>query len=242
MNRILLALSSVKRRTFLKILLPIAIIVAWEVIAIVLDNQFILPRLGSVLAVLLHPTADILGNGNLIDNALISLERVIAGFLVAAAIAIPLGIGMGRSETVHDLFDSLMQMLRPIPPLAWVPLALAWFKIGLVSMVFIIGMEEGILPHYKSIDDPTQLEEERRLCYVGITRAKQKVYLVRAFRRHLMGSSAVNKPSRFLLDIPFKNFISFEIYKTAASAFIYGLFTQRKDYHGSLAASCRACE
>jgi DNA helicase-2/ATP-dependent DNA helicase PcrA len=69
-------------------------------------------------------------------------------------------------------------------------------------VVFIIGMEEGILPHYKSIDDPAQLEEERRLCYVGITRAKQKVYLVRAFRRHLMGSSEVNKPSRFLLDIP----------------------------------------
>jgi len=69
-------------------------------------------------------------------------------------------------------------------------------------VVFIVGMEEGILPHYKSIDDPAQLEEERRLCYVGITRAKKKVYLVRAFRRHLMGSSAVNKPSRFLLDIP----------------------------------------
>jgi DNA helicase-2/ATP-dependent DNA helicase PcrA len=69
-------------------------------------------------------------------------------------------------------------------------------------VVFIVGMEDGIIPHYKSIDDPAQLEEERRLCYVGITRAKRKVYLVRAFRRHLMGSSAVNKPSRFLLDIP----------------------------------------
>jgi len=69
-------------------------------------------------------------------------------------------------------------------------------------VVFIIGMEEGILPHYRSIDDPGQLEEERRLCYVGITRARKRVYLVRAFRRHLMGSSAVNKPSRFLADIP----------------------------------------
>jgi DNA helicase-2/ATP-dependent DNA helicase PcrA len=69
-------------------------------------------------------------------------------------------------------------------------------------VVFIVGMEDGIIPHYKSIDDPAQLEEERRLCYVGITRAKQKVYLVRAFRRHLMGASTVNKPSRFLLDIP----------------------------------------
>jgi DNA helicase II / ATP-dependent DNA helicase PcrA len=69
-------------------------------------------------------------------------------------------------------------------------------------VVFIVGMEDGILPHYRSIDDPSQLEEERRLCYVGITRARKKVYLVRAFRRHLMGSSTVNKPSRFLKDIP----------------------------------------
>jgi len=69
-------------------------------------------------------------------------------------------------------------------------------------VVFIVGVEDGILPHFKSFDDPIQIEEERRLCYVGVTRAKQKVYLVRAFRRSLMGSSAVNRPSRFLNDIP----------------------------------------
>jgi len=69
-------------------------------------------------------------------------------------------------------------------------------------VVFIVGMEDGILPHFKSIDDPEQLEEERRLCYVGITRAKRRVYLVRAFRRSLMGSSTVNRPSRFLQDVP----------------------------------------
>ncbi len=69
-------------------------------------------------------------------------------------------------------------------------------------VVFMVGMEDGILPHFKSLDDPEQMEEERRLCYVGVTRAKQKVYLVRAFRRSLMGSSTVNKPSRFLQDIP----------------------------------------
>jgi DNA helicase-2/ATP-dependent DNA helicase PcrA len=69
-------------------------------------------------------------------------------------------------------------------------------------VVFIVGMEEGILPHFKSFDAPGQMEEERRLCYVGITRAEKRVYLVRAFRRSLMGSSAVNQPSRFLQDIP----------------------------------------
>ena len=69
-------------------------------------------------------------------------------------------------------------------------------------VVFIVGMEDGVLPHIRSFDDAGQMEEERRLCYVGITRAKQRVYLVRAFRRSLMGSSTVNKPSRFLNDIP----------------------------------------
>jgi DNA helicase-2/ATP-dependent DNA helicase PcrA len=69
-------------------------------------------------------------------------------------------------------------------------------------VVFMVGMEDGILPHFKSFDDPTQMEEERRLCYVGVTRAKQKVYLVRAFRRSLMGRSGVSPPSRFLEDIP----------------------------------------
>ncbi|MFC1964014.1 ATP-dependent helicase, partial [Chloroflexota bacterium] len=69
-------------------------------------------------------------------------------------------------------------------------------------VVFIVGMEEGVLPHIRSFDDPAQMEEERRLCYVGITRAKSRVYLLRAFRRSLMGSSGVNQPSRFLQDIP----------------------------------------
>ena len=73
--------------------------------------------------------------------------------------------------------------------------------------VFIVGAEEGLLPHFRSFDDPLQMEEERRLCYVGITRAKRKLYLVHAFRRNLMGRSTVNNPSRFLQDIP-KNLVA----------------------------------
>jgi DNA helicase II / ATP-dependent DNA helicase PcrA len=69
-------------------------------------------------------------------------------------------------------------------------------------IVFIVGMEEGLLPHFRSLDDPTQMEEERRLAYVGITRAKKRIYLVRAFRRNLMGRSNASAPSRFLNDIP----------------------------------------
>ncbi len=69
-------------------------------------------------------------------------------------------------------------------------------------VVFIVGMEEGLLPHFKSFENPAQMEEERRLCYVGMTRAQKLLYLVRALRRSLMGGSNANPPSRFLQDIP----------------------------------------
>lgn len=68
--------------------------------------------------------------------------------------------------------------------------------------VFIVGMEEGVFPHNRSFGEEEEMEEERRLCYVGITRAKSKLYLVYTFRRTLYGSQVVNEPSRFIRDIP----------------------------------------
>ena len=69
-------------------------------------------------------------------------------------------------------------------------------------VVFIVGMEEGLLPHSRSLDSAEEMEEERRLCYVGITRAKSQLYLARAFRRSLYGSSGPTLRSRFLEEIP----------------------------------------
>ncbi len=69
-------------------------------------------------------------------------------------------------------------------------------------VVFITGMEDGLLPHSRSMEDPDEMAEERRLCYVGLTRAKDRVILTYAFRRSLWGSSDVSTPSRFLNDIP----------------------------------------
>ncbi len=69
-------------------------------------------------------------------------------------------------------------------------------------LVFITGMEENLFPHKMSMDDAHQLEEERRLCYVGITRAMKKLYLTFAEARQLYGSESFNGPSRFLRDIP----------------------------------------
>ena len=69
-------------------------------------------------------------------------------------------------------------------------------------IVFLVGMEEGLFPHYNSLQDPLSLEEERRLCYVGMTRAKERLYLTNASVRRLFGTSRANPPSRFLEEIP----------------------------------------
>lgn len=69
------------------------------------------------------------------------------------------------------------------------------------TIVFLVGLEEGLLPHARSFMSPEDLEEERRLCYVGITRAKQKLFISYATMRYAFGSSAQNLPSRFLREI-----------------------------------------
>ena len=69
-------------------------------------------------------------------------------------------------------------------------------------VVFLAGMEEGLLPHFRAIDEPPQMEEERRVCYVGMTRARERLYLTRARRRFQYGSVRANPASRFLADIP----------------------------------------
>ncbi|HEY1016826.1 MAG TPA: 3'-5' exonuclease, partial [Herpetosiphonaceae bacterium] len=69
-------------------------------------------------------------------------------------------------------------------------------------VVFLVGLEEGLLPHSRSLNEQDSLEEERRLLYVGATRAKERLYLLYAFRRTMWGRTDANSPSRFLADIP----------------------------------------
>jgi DNA helicase II / ATP-dependent DNA helicase PcrA len=69
-------------------------------------------------------------------------------------------------------------------------------------VVFLVGMEEGLFPHRRSLTERDTIEEERRLCYVGMTRAREQLYLSRARRRHLFGLETENSPSRFLREIP----------------------------------------
>ena len=70
------------------------------------------------------------------------------------------------------------------------------------DVVFMVGMEEGVFPHSRSFFEPEELEEERRLCYVGMTRAKEQLYMIHASSRLLYGNTQHNLPSRFIADIP----------------------------------------
>jgi DNA helicase-2/ATP-dependent DNA helicase PcrA len=69
-------------------------------------------------------------------------------------------------------------------------------------IVFLVGMEEGLFPHRRSLTDRAEIEEERRLCYVGMTRAQEQLFLSCARTRHLFGIEQENPPSRFLREIP----------------------------------------
>ena len=69
-------------------------------------------------------------------------------------------------------------------------------------VVFVIGMEDSVFPHHRALSDPDELEEERRLCYVAFTRARQRLYVTSAWSRTLYGATNANPPSRFLREIP----------------------------------------
>jgi len=123
---------------YIKLILPVSIALIWEIAALLVDNSFILPTLGSVLNWFLTPLEDVYGMGSILGNSALSLFRVALGFIIACVIAVPLGVLIGSHPTFEQFADWTIQILRPIPPLAWVPLALAWFGISSTSIIFII--------------------------------------------------------------------------------------------------------
>lgn len=105
----------------------------WEILAWMIEKPLILPRVESVLEVLIHPFDNVLKTGSFVDNAAVSMLRVLCGFFIAVVIAVPLGLLIGYSKIVRSSMNPLIECLRPIPPLAWVPLALGWFGVMTVS-------------------------------------------------------------------------------------------------------------
>ncbi|MBI9112282.1 ABC transporter permease [Maridesulfovibrio ferrireducens] len=125
----------------LPIIAPALLAVTWMILARQISNQVILPGIEQVAELLGNPTEDLISMGSLFSNVLVSLVRVIMGYAIAAFVAIPLGIVMGYYGSVFKFFNGFLNLFRPIPPLAWVPLVLAWF--GVSSLATISGVETG---------------------------------------------------------------------------------------------------
>jgi NitT/TauT family transport system permease protein len=130
-------------RFLLSLIIPALFIILWWVLAWRVDNPIVLPRVSDVFALLTSPTQNLISMGSLLSNVFVSLIRVLVGYLLAVLMAIPLGILMGYYSLGYDLFNNFLGLFRPIPPLAWVPLVLAWF--GVASFATMFGVEEGQL-------------------------------------------------------------------------------------------------
>jgi NitT/TauT family transport system permease protein len=135
--------AKAKHGFFISLIIPLLFIVIWWGCALRVNNPVILPEVSQVFTLLSRPTENIISMGSLLSNVLVSLIRVMVGYILAVLVAIPLGIMMGYYSVVFNLFNNFLGLFRPIPPLAWVPLVLAWF--GVASFATLFGIEEGQL-------------------------------------------------------------------------------------------------
>jgi NitT/TauT family transport system permease protein len=118
----------------------VLLLLTWEGACLIIQNEYILPNLIDIFAVLAHPAMPVLGGQNLIMNTFVSVREVLLGFFCAAALAIPLGLLLGWSQEARAYLNPAVQILRPVPPIAWMPFAIAWFGIGIKSILFIIAI------------------------------------------------------------------------------------------------------
>ena len=142
------------RQSAVGIVVPVVVIALWQACAMFgWVNRQVLPSPLAVLAKLIEyalpltpfdPAAGSrlawLFSGELLNDTMGSMYRVVVGFLVGAGLALPLGLSMGASRTMYAWFNPLMQVLRPIPPIAYIPLAILWFGLGNAPAIFLIAL------------------------------------------------------------------------------------------------------
>lgn len=124
------------RKILISLILPISVVIVWALLTSFtgIIPSYFLPSPAEVL----KSFEALLTSGELITDTSLTLMRVIFGLLVSAIVGIPLGIILGWSKTANDLSSLLLGLLRPIPPIAWIPFAILWFGVGLESAIFII--------------------------------------------------------------------------------------------------------
>lgn len=126
---------------FVPFIAPCLLIVIWSILAGRIANQIILPDVDRVFRILMNPFDDLISMGSLVGNILVSLVRVLLGYILAASLAIPLGFLMGYYGLAYRFLNSVLSMFRPIPPLTWVPLVMAW--LGVTSLATLFGVQSG---------------------------------------------------------------------------------------------------
>ncbi len=120
--------------------LPLGVILLWQIISFFgIVPDYLLPSPLKVLIGFRDLLTLGMPPGHLLhDHVLYSMDRVALGFIIAALTGIPLGLLMGWSPTLRLIVNPVIEMVRPIPPLAWIPIAILWFGIGIKSAAFII--------------------------------------------------------------------------------------------------------
>ena len=121
------------------IVVPVILLAIWQVAALWLNQPWIFPPVTRVIDQLVHPLREHYASGSLLSNTLISLLRVLLGFLLAALTGISLGITMGSIRFVRGSLEPIVEVLRPLCPIAWLPFAIAVFKRGTLPHLFGLG-------------------------------------------------------------------------------------------------------
>jgi DNA helicase-2/ATP-dependent DNA helicase PcrA len=128
-----------------------------------------------------------------------------AGFAAIAGVAVAdePPVGLARVQAFLEAISLVTDADESDPEQSTATLMTLHSAKGLeFPVVFLIGLEDGVFPHVRSLGDPDELEEERRLCYVGLTRAEERLYLCHAWSRMMFGATDYRPPSRFLEEIP----------------------------------------
>jgi NitT/TauT family transport system permease protein len=123
-------------KTITSLILPVIILIIWALLTTYtgIIPSYLIPSPYEVIVAF----ENLLLNGTLISDTLYTLTRILLGFFIAALVAIPVGIIIGWSKTANNLSSLIIGILRPIPPIAWIPFAILWFGVGLGSSIFII--------------------------------------------------------------------------------------------------------
>ena len=127
------------------IIIPVLLLVIWEISARNINQPWIFPPVTMVVEQLAHPLRDHYASGSLLSNTLVSLLRVLIGFSLAALAGVTLGIIMGSVRFIRSAVEPIIELLRPLCPIAWLPFAIVVFKLKTLPQLFGVKYSHSIL-------------------------------------------------------------------------------------------------